>query len=152
MKTNELRIGNYIMYADVICKVEGYSGGLLQTDGVYTNVSKFNPIRIDQKWLIKFGFEKDDHVDEIDGVLFVLFYLGDYIVEHWINEDMFKFTDDSNLKIIIQNVHQLQNLYFSLTGYELETTNVIEPGFHYCNDFKEPDGALFFCSICGKKL
>lgn len=126
MEASELRLGNYIFDRNnQLCKVIELSEVKINAPVVDWPVTGLphKLIPINEEWIIKFGFEKDDIVDEIDGVLFVLFHLGDYIIEHWINEGVFKFTDDCSLIIQISSVHQLQNLYFALTGEELTVNN-----------------------------
>ncbi|KUJ56436.1 hypothetical protein [Chryseobacterium aquaticum] len=139
MKIKELRIGNlvYGVFEDdeensnhSVCLVTGLSEDQYLGEGWnfmlenmerkdVENYFEMKPIPLTQEWLLKFGFEKDNEVDEIDGMLFVIFYIGDYIVEHWISEDIFNFTDDCNLKVQVSSVHQLQNLFFCLCGKEL---------------------------------
>ncbi|MDP9954711.1 hypothetical protein J2X97_000348 [Epilithonimonas hungarica] len=87
------------------------------------DLNQFTGIPLSEDVLLKMGFEKDNTVDEIDDVLFILFYLRDYIVEYWIRDNIFKFTDDCNLNIQISSIHQLQNLIFALTGEELTFKN-----------------------------
>ncbi|MCL1655465.1 hypothetical protein M2T79_02570 [Elizabethkingia miricola] len=59
MNPQELRIGNYVLYADVLCKVEGYNNdGFLETNGVIAPISAYEPVIITEKILIDFGFTK----------------------------------------------------------------------------------------------
>ncbi|WP_077417895.1 hypothetical protein [Chryseobacterium sp. JV274] len=117
----ELRLGNYFQESTSkeIIQVESISKDKVGFSGYFTKGWQAEPIELTEEWLLKFGFEKDETVDEIDGVLFVLFHLGDYIVEHWIKENKYKFTDDCAMEVFLSSVHQLQNLTFSLTGEEL---------------------------------
>lgn len=113
MKTNELRIGNYVMYADVICKVEGYSGGLLQTDGVYSFISKFHPIPINEKWLLKLGFEKRDD-QKYSHLKFDRTWVSlDSILVKWYGNALGGI-------MMLDYVHQLQNIFFAINSEELE--------------------------------
>ncbi|MDV3749673.1 hypothetical protein CMU21_17735 [Elizabethkingia anophelis] len=113
MEAKELRIGNYVYYADVLCKVEGYtSDGYLCADGVTAPVSAFQPVDITKKWLLKFRFEhttiiyvKGMVLRLVDKHLVGGFEDNEYGIEH---------------EVKINYVHQLQNLFFALTGEELK--------------------------------
>lgn len=120
MKANELRIGNYVdntllhKYSNVIIS-EIHSNLIISTYGEYLELDYIEPIPLTEDWLLKFGFEKPK---------FCGFYQSDYIVElndrFVINDrkDGFFYVDAPNL--CIESVHQLQNLYFALTGEELK--------------------------------
>lgn len=116
----ELRIGNFVEVENYkIIQLENiHPKGTTKGDEQYL-ISMLKPIELTEEWLLNFGFEKDDTVDEIDGVLFALFHLGDYIVEYWIKDNRFKFTDDCALEVFVSSVHQLQNLFFAITTEEL---------------------------------
>lgn len=109
MKANELRIGNYIYsFGDIlkidlndICNVE------CSTDDV------FEPIPLTEEWLLKFGFEK---INNEYWYMYYAFCINEYfdvfgikVTKSWQNIYGIK----------IRYVHQLQNLYFALTGQEL---------------------------------
>lgn len=138
MKSNELRVGNYFGYYD---DLHGYiigmkSGAHKDGDvfittpgGGYTNIymDSLKPIPLTEEWLTKFGFikgyqyrkgdfnywnkEKDCSVD-------VELTLTDTKVEssYW-----YRLYEQKRRKHLIY-VHELQNLYFALTGKELQTT------------------------------
>lgn len=112
MKTNELRIGNYVMYADVICKVEGYSKGFLETNGVNSLISKFQPIPIDEKWLLKFGFKHSGNSFYIHcESLIQLCNIGDIYFNVGVKDIAIG---------KINYIHELQNLFFILRKEELQ--------------------------------
>lgn len=114
MKATELRIGNYIERHN---KVHGekdiiqVDGGtpLLAFEGMTT--LKFNPIPLSEEWLLKFGFIYND-------------FINGYILDF---EDKTLLFMDNGLDLCLMNnesidckyVHQLQNLYFALTGEEI---------------------------------
>ena len=121
MKGSELRIGNYYMFADyngiVARKVREIKSNEFGLIGDYdgTNYEICKPIRLTEEWLLKFGFYKNDELFTIE----------------W-NEFSFSIFDFDNGKFAINNsfnyvdinyVHQLQNLYFALTGEELIINN-----------------------------
>ncbi len=122
MEANELRIGNLIKEG----KVEQIDNSIDEVyysgDGYYqsTYCCNLNPIPLTEEWLLKFGFEKNFenlieilinknqslHFDKTDNCMSL------YIpINHEFIYLVFKH---------IKYVHQLQNLYFSLTGTELE--------------------------------
>lgn len=88
-------------------------------------LGRVQPISITEEWLIRFGFNRDD------GVMCVQ-YIKDcqnYIFYYAVYETgvTFRIELDSNyypeyiqLTDHVQYVHQFQNLYFALTGEELE--------------------------------
>lgn len=120
MKASELRIGNWYKW-----NAEGkdYYYQADAKDFTSVNIPNFEPIPLTEEWLVSFGFEKNKH-----GV-----YLSPY--ENSINDECFTrmcfdfledkmFVVNSNaydgFYVECNHVHQLQNLYFALTGEELE--------------------------------
>jgi hypothetical protein len=109
MKATELRIGNYVDYP--LLGITTIDSGE-QIDGVYEAAA--NPILITEEWLLKFGFKHHqkayphENYKTIDG--FCLYKENEcFVFRETINTAMGR----------IQYVHQLQNLYFALTGEEL---------------------------------
>jgi hypothetical protein len=112
MKTNELRIGNYVKSNDV--NMSPYfivtASFLKQNEN---EMSWFiDPIALNTNWLLKLGFEYNDNIGlyqnggfdvDIEDDVYCHFYMNDY--GDWYKD--------------IEYVHQLQNLYFALTGEEL---------------------------------
>lgn len=146
MKANELRIGNLVFDED---GTEMYIAGLWPVDngkrynfkdsaGNTGNSNILTGIPLTEEWLLKFGFEKslsndneeriiysiqvanntslyfDRHKDWMRGDLEVDWYLS-----HEWNNNHFKNDFWGSPKY----VHQLQNLYFALTGEELICKN-----------------------------
>ena len=121
MTANELRIGNliqdnnkeWIVSAQLIYSVvegNGYLAG-------------FKPIPLTEEWLVKFGF-KVEHLNfgAYETKLNDFFNLQFELKNQWNEKDGFHLyvnggEYDSN--VFIKYVHQLQNLYFALTGEEL---------------------------------
>ena len=118
MEASELRIGNYyaiaendgIKYKQIKYLVESESDFFSNGDNI-TQAAK--PIPLTEEWLLKFGFEK------IGGYLWDCKKLGE---NRFLNNpfspthfEVRGFIPKSH----IQYVHQLQNLYFALTGEEL---------------------------------
>ena len=123
LQSKELRIGNYVnSNVNGISKIE-QAGSSLNKDYIgsvslhghhWTN-SCF-PIPITVSWLIKFGFEKEadgdsyDYFLEIGANCFYCYWSTDGSLDHIYLE---------GFDVEIKHVHQLQNLYFALTGEEL---------------------------------
>jgi hypothetical protein len=125
MKANELRIGNLVDLGNRIAKVtEIYPlacmvADLEQTQDTLESYERVTGIPLTEEWLLKFGFiTKGVHYNftleniEIASAIRVIstngrgkFYLDGDIPE-W-------------MKIKLEYVHQLQNLYFALTGEEI---------------------------------
>ena len=108
MKANELRIGNWVREreSDNYIQIEQY---LLCNE----ELCHYQPIPLTEEWLLKFGFEKPAHS------------WGNDII-HLSEWDDFPLNwcvaINKNNAILVQKlkyIHQLQNLYFVLTGEEL---------------------------------
>jgi len=134
MNANELRIRNLVEYQKgcygYVYSIESaeprknkrfsdksiitiFDGGLLSVP-----IDEIDPIPLTEDWLLKMGFV----------------YRGIYY--HFPNHDIFKLEQYKNKNaywlrhasesldsVRINHVHTLQNLYFSLTGEELQLTN-----------------------------
>ncbi len=72
-----------------------------------SNNKSWNPIPLDEDWLIEFGFKMNT----------LNTYSNDKLMIKW---EGGKCEMLSGVHIEIKHVHQLQNLYFALTGEELE--------------------------------
>jgi len=121
MKKEELMYGNKLLFLNEVVTFSHISQ--IREDGVFwikTIESKidsksfhFKPIPITEEWLLKFGFFK---------------YNNAYVLEKP-NENImnFKFSiwsdftyNSSEFPVELKYVHQLQNLYFALTGTHLK--------------------------------
>jgi len=111
MEASELRIGNYyaiaendgIKYKQIKYLVESESDFFSNGDNI-TQAAK--PIPLTEEWLLRFGFES-----LLSGAGYVKNYTEIGCNHNGLN------IIASGLKI--EFVHQLQNLYFALTGQEL---------------------------------
>lgn len=116
MKQNELRIGNWVHIGGKDTTI-----GELFDDGVTTDLDRhqyeyiyevLKPIPLTEEWLLKFGFK--------EGQISTMVYEW-RIADHRLQTDLHFFIwmgyKDG---IEIKYVHQLQNLYFALTGEELK--------------------------------
>ena len=122
MKASELRIGNYIQFRHTETPVKITLGDFVRE---YKNehLEDYEPIPLTEEWLVKFGFEKvTDFQFSIDDSYLTLKVEDDNWDE--LCMDVFIMTLDMHKPFYItciEYVHQLQNLYFALTGTELET-------------------------------
>ena len=124
MKTTELRIGNCVQWdndkgeIETINSINNSCVGL-ETDmvtDVLTPIEFLKPIPLTEEWLLKFGFEKDKK----------------YTKWHLVNP-FFMITRRTGIYsyfgrggVPLQYVHQLQKLYFALTGEELTINTEIK--------------------------
>jgi hypothetical protein len=114
MKASELRIGN------LITDIDGDVFNIKQENlcdfaNGFINVE---PIPLTEEWLLKFGFTRH-HADYSNGVIYIKnvpdnneFEWGAY------PNELGSGIQIKNRKLL-KYVHQLQNLYFALTGEEL---------------------------------
>jgi hypothetical protein len=119
MDARELRIGNCIKIGNIVTLVEGVStwDNLIQNSNfAERHITEFEPIPLTEEWLLKFGFNK------ISDSYGINISISSYIlttVALLYSIDIFKKTNVYYGLIEIKHVHQLQNLYFALTGEEL---------------------------------
>jgi hypothetical protein len=104
-------------------KIENfYENGVNMGFGKCFKFVEIEPIPLTEEWLLNLGFNYDDMEDtnENDNLWYHLVY-GDFRFssDKSINfESVFIRLNKTNLEI--KYVHQLQNLYFALTGKELD--------------------------------
>lgn len=129
MQVNELRIGNYVNVptqpnpVQVVCSIMPAHAGTshtiehLELGGYLMPYEFIEPIPLTEEWLVKLGFEKTYES---------AFRLKYDLPCNFIGFDFSK-TEDKSMDGLrfygryfkIKYVHQLQNLYFALTGEEL---------------------------------
>jgi hypothetical protein len=159
MKANELRIGNFILTHDpehYYAPEDNWDGVEWKTSEVlefsrtlhcvfvnegesefgknYEDVEKatsihsikmLKPIPLTEEWLIRFGFTAKNKVD----------YESNCGILDLESTDA-GFLFDSRL--VIEHVHTLQNLYFALTGQELEFKQILIGDWETCEK-KSPE-------------
>ena len=124
IKANELRVGNFYDWRqddtyygiDTITCITNDS--VLNQNSMIIPFEQMQPIPLTEEWLLKFGLEQ--HVE----LIFSREKKSEFAVKKWINTSLrkvewivfFGMTMIRNIKY----VHELQNLYFALTGEELE--------------------------------
>lgn len=116
IQATELRIGNYLRLTassptETVSAIGQVSGivkdMVIMGDGLASPFRNLEPIPLTEEWLLKAGFEKFGNV-----------YFGGHKVNLTITESFETIFNDL-LAIKLNYVHQLQNLYFALTGEEL---------------------------------
>lgn len=122
MKTNELRIGNYVnIEGDVVKVKEIYEKSIYYANGEYESYATedfIQPIELTEEVLVKIGFEKFVKSFRME--------LSGCRLDYFINKTLYIYKKHTNcclikdLEIKCEYVHQLQNAYFLLTGQELE--------------------------------
>lgn len=107
MKASELRINNYLYNDGVVVKIDARTIFDIWDD---KGLKNYKPIPLTEEWLLKFGFEIGYNKTKMLDV-----YCKDFgILIERSNGGNFYYK-----KVYISSVHQLQNLYFALTGEEL---------------------------------
>ena len=136
MKASELRIGNIVnvrydrdfeykpCLVDSIIKYGiNYSSG--EFDYTFYNIE---PIKLTKEWLIKLGFKIEFYGGQgnsgttatIDSKISNVYNIDFEIYQYSESKGEWDFLLCSRFKTPINYVHELQNLYFSLLGKELE--------------------------------
>ena len=112
IKANELRIGNYVYFENphsdyAKIKISSNDFKNFERNNCFPN---FEPIEITEKWLLKAGFKNEG-----------VHYCKDFVHNNLKIKIGVEIYGYLNLKYFnhIKYVHQLQNLYFALTGSEL---------------------------------
>jgi hypothetical protein len=122
MKVTELRIGNLVDQPNEgVAKVTSILNNLqIRTETGY--VDKYcKSIPLTEEWLLKFGFKRNDNTKVSDSFYWIMVGGSELHINPdngvvWIhrNENIF------NNPCLVKHLHQLQNLYFALTGEELD--------------------------------
>lgn len=125
MEAKELRIGNYVELLGHVVEIECISR-LPMLNEMYwlkckkyvdTKIIHFKPIPLTEEWLIKFGFYYSD--DENEFLELKLMHNVKLYADYSNNFSTAILRIKEN-EVKIKHVHQLQNLFFVLTGEELE--------------------------------
>lgn len=131
MKANELRVGNFVDFGHV-----GMNGwqefavvvGCVQNTIIiddnrlpnYTELGgdEMKPIPLTEEWLERFGFTETNRITRVldSEEVELIFDLAD----RFVIVDLGQGSQLSGIAVDCKYVHQLQNIYFTLTGKELE--------------------------------
>ena len=116
MRATELRIGNKLFRGGVVVDIDARS-----IFDIWENDPEeygYRPIPLNEDWLLKFGFSRTIYSKDSG---YKQYGKGrsnfDFMFSIECNERPQFYL--SNIRVKIDNVHQLQNLYFALTGEEL---------------------------------
>ena len=118
MNAKELRIGNIIQSTEF---KNPFSVDYQNIGFVMLEPDKYEPVKLTPEWLERFGFELDyesryrkEYVLIAKDMAFTFCFSKHKNEDNWFS--VMGLIPDLNL---FQHVHQLQNLYFALTGEEL---------------------------------
>jgi hypothetical protein len=107
----ELRLDNYICINNNLhpCRVKEITISSVVVESIKENyneptINSMNPIPLTEEWLLKFGFRRIDKYTFVRKGIFIHMRKRGFVFSK---------------KLIIENVHELQNLYFALTNEEL---------------------------------
>jgi hypothetical protein len=126
MKANEVRIGNLVEYIDDIDHSQNREWQLNKINDMDITIlvnqaphHNYRGIQLTEDWLFKFGFELEKtpycKVYSLYREVYFQYFIPKIKNYHY---NGLRFQDFGNEKI--KSVHQLQNLFFALTGCELE--------------------------------
>lgn len=118
MKAEELRLGNFIQVrkGKIVPMIIHDLNLMLEWERVkYSRTPPIRPVPLTEEWLLKFGARKINH---IYGYTFWTFH---NTKQNNCLIDIYENRTEVNSRGVFhcEYVHQLQNLYFALTGEEL---------------------------------
>jgi hypothetical protein len=127
MEAKELRIGNFTYKM-----LQSGNGRIIESNITSTDLLRieeerifyYEPIPITEEWLLKFGFERQENNWKTLNLHFAT------IGWERLALTVLSFDKDSIYLPHIKYVHQLQNLYFSLTGEELIIKSINKNNFN----------------------
>lgn len=128
---NDIRIGNYVAYADCGAfvpeiigkphKIAAEDFGLeYRNDGL---IKYYDPIPLTEEILLKAGFgrKEDQYYFIIDrGAAHSLYIEFEFVNEEAFGSFWIGRKGEAKMILDINHIHQLQNLYYALTGQELK--------------------------------
>lgn len=122
LKASDLRIGNKLLFLGDVVTFKNITE--IREDGIFwiktfepkieSKNFHFKPIPLTEEWLLKFGLKKTEYKSQI-------------IYDSGLQNSTYIIIDENNSSYFmwgayltsIKYVHELQNLYFALTGSEL---------------------------------
>lgn len=139
MKANELRIGNLIRFSEdgTIFTIDSIEEKGLSVQNekeiAWIDLEEFEPIPITEEWLLEVGFQIKDQLSVHKTKIYYIsgidvdycLYFADFRQDFGFYIEYTDSPFDKDLGVLypitfgIKYVHQLQNLYFALTGEEL---------------------------------
>jgi hypothetical protein len=138
MDIRELRCGNFIYELSdgvtqdlfVVASVNSLTNTLIDINDNITQIDYCEPIPLTEEWLEKLGFEKHRPSDNFPKGYFSHSSLSNILDFGNANEGFTPAIEDGLgeccfFGVGLLYVHQLQNLFFVLTGYELELKQLV---------------------------
>lgn len=126
MEAIELRIGNFLYYKNtnelaIVELIHKKHYDCRDEYGTFTPNSRYKPIPLSKEWLLNFGFV-ENCLDEDNKWLNLKYRFLNFSSDESVR---FKkvYLSINKMDIICDYVHQLQNVFFSLTGQELIKKN-----------------------------
>lgn len=127
INAKELRLGNIVDYEATFHKITGLASEISSSvwlkgkETVYHVYDHIKPIPLTEDWLSKFGFAKEYENKYLLNKSVIDTYSGSFEFNHVVDsiKGRWVYSCIANIKY----VHQLQNLYFALTGEELVIKN-----------------------------
>lgn len=122
MKANEVRVGNWLDLKGMEFRLDAWLGPDFlkyqkeDRQSLYTTLDSLNGIPLTEEWLLRFGFEHHHDTPHPNRVFRKNRTEGHFELEEIINF----FFGGACYSVEVKYVHQLQDLYFALTGQELE--------------------------------
>jgi len=117
MKPEELKIGNYVYDEGKVEKISANAFWAYIEYNCDFDELGLNPIPLTEQWLIDFGFESTEISSNIiswyNHSMAINTYSKSKVDYYWLRGYQ------NNVSNHIKYVHQLQNLYYALTGKEL---------------------------------
>ena len=124
MKAKELRIGNLIQFGNICEVVTIHAGGSIKVRHPYfggkaddTGVTKVFPICITEEFLSRTGWVWNDQIKH-----YVIHWgkNGTHLIKKSTGYDGYELQLAEGRYRVFKYLHELQNLYFALTGEELK--------------------------------
>lgn len=132
MKASDLRLGNYLIDEDgeifKVCSIflnhPLYKDCVFGENNLVSCIYTIKPISLTEEWLLKFGFIKDDNGNywiDLQTHYLELVSSNEHYYPVYVQVPEMSHEEEQRVSMNrIVYVHQLQNLYFALTGKELE--------------------------------
>lgn len=113
MRTQEIRIGNYVFQNGKTTMVESIKSSLNDWSRINGLIYKScEPVPLTEEWLLKFGFVKSTGWHDFE-------YFDKNGVHIYVCNDGNNEWFEYEMEFKVKSVHQLQNLYFALKNEEL---------------------------------
>jgi len=126
MEATEFRIGNLVKYENRVFPIHTIANEFPTLDTIEFGVgvvdwNNIEPIPLTEEWLLKLGFNDNYY----DGYLGIYVNNSDFVITEpkvmglWQKNYAWQYKCTWDKYTELKYVHQLQNLYFALTGREL---------------------------------